>query len=245
MPRSRLRSPHRRPAPFTALALACLLLGAAAARGQFRPAILVEELTVSDPPAFAAAIAQANALMRTHHEVPLFLRAYATPVLAGGSGAAFSLSPAASFEALLKNTQAFAADPALAEVRRQLVAATTPGPGTFLKAVRFDGTNTPGWLLNTRVKTDDEPALLARVAEWAAQLNGTGSDTGKPLINVFRVVAGHSGYTHLVSLNTAGSAELAARLDALAASPLTLAFSAGSGARCEIVHSAIYRELAP
>lgn len=245
MPRSPYIAPRGRRAPFTILALACLLLGSVAGRAQFRPAILVEELVVADPPALAAAVARANVLMRAHHDVPLFLRAYAATGVAGGSAAAFSLSPAASFEALLKNTRAFAAHQALADVRRQLIAATKPGTGTYLKAVRFDGTNTPGWLLNTRVKTDDEAALLARVSDWAAQLAATGPAAATPRVNVFRVVAGHSGYTHLVSLNTADSAELGARLDALAAGPLSLTFSLSSGARCEIIDSAVYRELEP
>jgi hypothetical protein len=235
----------RRPSLLPVLALAGLLLGATAARGQFRPALFLEEQTMSDVPAYTAALARANALMRANHGVPLFLRAYAAPALAGGSGETFSLSPAASFEALLKNTQTFATDSALADVRREIAAATAPGRGTYLKAVRFDGTNAPGWLWNSRVKTDDEPALLARVAELAALLLAAAPDRGPPSVNVFRVVAGHTGYTHLVSLNTAGPADLAACLDALAAAAFTLEFSRGTGARAEIVRSGVYRELGP
>lgn len=72
-----------------------------------------------------------------------------------------------------------------------------------------------------------------------ALLVAAAPERAPPSVNVFRVIAGHAGYTHLVSLNTAGPADLAARLDALAAAAFTLEFSRDTGARCEIVRSGV------
>ncbi len=142
-------APHRGPV------LAMLLLGAIAARAEFLPALRIEAVQVSDPKAYAALVAQANEAMRTKHQVPLFLRAYAATTLAGETCSAFTLSPAGSFEILQKNSTLFSADPDLADLRKKLRHGGPATSPTWFKAVRFDGTNTPGWLFNTLVKTDD------------------------------------------------------------------------------------------
>lgn len=223
--------------------LAGLLLCAVAARAEFLPALRIEEVQIADPRSYAQHVAQTNEAMRTKHQVPLFLRAYIATTLTGESRSAFTLSPAGSFEILQKNGATFSADPDLADLREKLRLAGPATSTTHLKAVRFDGTNTPGWLFNTLVKTSDEPALLSRVAELATRLGQSGRPP--PKLNVFRVIAGHSAYTHLVSLNEASEPDLAARLDAIAAAGWTLEFSTPNGESCVIVQSTIYREMLP
>lgn len=223
--------------------LVWLLLCAVAARAEFLPALRIEEVQIAEPRGYTQLVAQTNEAMRTRHQVLLFLRAYVATTLTGETRSAFTLSPAGSFEILQKNGATFSADPDLADLREKLRLAGPVTSSTHLKAVRFDGTNTPGWLFNTLVKTSDEPALLSRVAELATRLGQPGRPP--PKLNVFRVVAGHSTYTHLVSLNEASESDLATRLDAIAAAGWTPEFSAPSGESCVIVQSTIYREMLP
>jgi hypothetical protein len=226
-----------------AFGLAALLFCAVTARADFLPALRIDEVGITDSKSYAQLVATTNDVMRTRHQVPLFLRAYAATALTGATVSVFTLSPADSFATLQKNGATFATDPDLADLRDRMNAHGHTGAATWLKAVRFDGTHAPGWLLNTLVNTRDEPALLARVASLAAQL--TESGRAPPKFNVFRVVAGESTYTHLVSLNEASEPDLAARLDAIAASGWTLAFSGADGNACVVVQSTIYGELVP
>lgn len=221
-----------------------LLVGAAAVcPGEFLPAIAIEETRPADPKSYVALVGQVNDAMRTRHRVPLFLRSYEATSHTGGTPATFVLSPAGSFEALLANGRTFATDPELADLREQLSQAGRSGPSIYLKAVRFDGTSSPGWLFNTRVKTNDEPTLLARIAALATLL--TAPEHPAPRINVFRVVAGRTDFTHLVSVNTASSEELAMRLDAIVAGSWTAEFCGPSGSRCEVVQCGLFREVLP
>jgi len=221
------------------LLLVLLLFLTTAARGAFLPTIRIEAVEVSDPPAYASLVARANEAMRTKYQVALFLRAYSAIVPPGEPSASFTLSPAASSGTLATNRERFASDSDLADLRRQLTAAApSASMSVELEAVRFDGTNAPGWLCNSLVRTNDESALLARVAELAAL-----PAPAKPLINVFRVTQGTDAYTHLVSINAASATELAALLQSFAARAGTLEFSHASGTRCTLVATTLYREM--
>ncbi len=226
-----------------AFGLAVLLWCADAAKAEFLPALRIDEVQIADPKRFAQVVATTNQAMRTQHEVPLFLRAYGATSLTGEIISAFTLSPADSFETLKKNAATFSTDPDLSAMREKMNEIGRSGPTTWLKAVRFDGTHAPGWLLNTLVNASSESALLARVAELGALLAQSGRPP--PKLNVFRVIAGRGGYTHLVSLNEASERDLAARMDAIAAAGWTLEFSGPSGVSCVIIQSTIYGELLP
>lgn len=210
-------------------------------RAEFLPALLIREGEIANPPTYARLVARANVAMRTKHQVPLFLRAYAAISPVDPQRAAFALWPGATAEAVRTNQQLFATAPDLADLARQLSSAGPTGPETSLQAVRFDGTHTPGWLINTRVQTNDESALLARVAILATRLSPPGQP--KPLINVFRVASAAATFTHLVSINTASAAELARQHAALTAGDEPLAFTDPAGPRCTIIDRTPYREL--
>lgn len=202
------------------------------------PTLMIEPVTVSDPVAYAALVAKANQVMREQHKVPLFLRAYVATSVTGQTQPGFNLSPSGSLAGIMANREIFNRTPALAEIRAQINALTRPGPATYLKAVRFDGTNTPGWLSNTLVKTDQESVLLERVARLKAALAVPPAEP--PMINVFRVFAGAGTATHLVSINAASSVQLAKFLDALNAVPLSL-----DAPPVAVLNNTLYEELSP
>lgn len=219
------------------LALVFLLAGPAFA--QFPPTLMIEPVTVADPIAYARLLAEANRVMREQHKVPLFLRAYVSTSITGQTQPGFNLSPSTSLVGVMANRETFARASEFAELRAWINSvARVTGPATYLKAVRFDGTNTPGWLCNTMVETGDEAALLARVAQIKTTLSAAPAEA--PFINVFRVVAGPDPATHLVSINTASSAQRAGCLDALAAQPSPLQIPPVT-----VLGSTLYEELGP
>lgn len=218
--------------------LSLLLVTTALAQAPVLPALMIEALEVSDTDlaAYTRLVARANTAMRERHGVPLFLRAYTATSITGEPSATFALSPSGSFAGLMANRAAFATDSELSELRSELNALTTPAPATYLKTIRFDGTNTPGWLCNSMVRTTDESALLARVEALAAGLSLP--DMSPPLINVFRILAGSYPATHLVSINAQSGQHLALLLDSLITAPNPLSL-----VPIEIVDTKLYHEL--
>jgi len=218
--------------------LSWILFFTGPAFSQFLPTLMIEPVTVSDPVAYAALVAKANQIMREQHKVPLFLRAYVSTSITGQTQPGFNLSPSASMAGIIANRETFARAPALAEIRAQINAITRPGPATYLKAIRFDGTNTPGWLGNTLVETDQEAVLLERVTLLKAALAVGPAEP--PLINVFRVFAGAGPATHLVSINAASAVQLAQFLDILNSVPNPL-----NAPPITVLSTIPYEELSP
>lgn len=208
---------------------------------QVMPALSVQYVEASDSEQYADFVKAANAAMRARHDVGLYLRAYETRAITGQHGELFLLSPAGTFEQLFDNERQFAKHSDLADLRRQLGTVNPTAPRFYLKAIRFDGTNTPGWLLNTWVICDQEDVLLAAARDLKVALP---AGTDDPLmINVFRIVAGPATATHLMSFNFPSAAKLSATLDALTENGWPEMGTSEPAARLQIVSSAIFREL--
>jgi hypothetical protein len=182
-------------------------------RAQVLPTLAIAEVAVSDVAAYGRLIEQANQAMRERHGVPLFLRAYGTLTAGGTMENIFSLRPADTLEHLAENAGAFAADPELRSVRMGIDAVARTGAMTYLKAIRFDGTNAPGFLINTQVKSGDEADLLLRVEALVETLRAVGLSNAK--LNVFRVIEGDGSFTHLVSINLDSPGNAAKAMDAI------------------------------
>jgi len=204
----------------------------------FLPAIAVVELHVTDSAGYAKLVGEINQAMKEKYGVPLFLRAYGSSNLTGEIVEAFSLSPSATFENLADNQQRFLSDPKFGSYREELKHMGNHGRKTWLKAVRFDGTNSPGWLLNYLVDTRDEAGLLQRIEQFSALSENQGLEV--PLINVFRVIVGESSFTHLVSVNTDSAEKIAKIMDVIAAQSWSFGFTNGV-----VVKNTGYQELLP
>jgi|GEM_PF-5532010 len=226
---------------FFCIVTAILTVFVSPVRGQIFPAIAVESVEIEDPVSYALLIEEANEFMRAEYAVPLFLRAYSASTLLGEPGESFLLSPSLSFDGLLANEAAFASDPRLKGLREQFAAVRALGSKTYLKAVRFDGTNTPGWLFNSLVQVPEEELLLKLMGRWTDTLSE--ADLELPKLNIFRVIAGDASFTHLVSVNAVSSEHLAQLLDLIAAAGWPLDASKQGKLEATIYRQTLYREL--
>ncbi|MGB0370226.1 MAG: hypothetical protein ACPGN3_02670 [Opitutales bacterium] len=173
------------------------------------PAICIEPVAFSDLPRFQQEMQAINARMSDQHDIPLFLRAYQSLDTQGG----FTLIPALSFESLLTNRDLFSKHPDWTAASNTLSRTLqSSGSHTYLKAVRFDGTHTPGTLLNLRVAAKNESKLLETLERWQTQTQETVSKD--IYINMFRVEVGDGSFSHLISFNTDGLKMLGQALDA-------------------------------
>lgn len=216
---------------------------AAADPTSFLPAIRIEHVQLADAAAYVSAVTEINVAMKTRHGVPLFLRIYAGDVTGESPAPFFVLSPAGSFVQLQQNTDAFAADVALAESRARMLAAGSPVARSLLKCVRFDGTHAPGWLFNTDAVVVDEAGFLGAVAELRARFDEL--DLVDARLNVFRIIAGRTEATHLFSINTPSADRLALVLDVLADNPAVRRWAEDAVRWHTVVRNATFHELTP
>ena len=208
---------------------------------QIRPALCIEPIEITDASAYGELLATINTQMKDRYDVPLYLRSYATDSISGRMHGAFALSPSLTLEGLLKNEERFSSDLEMETIRQNLASVSrSVGPKTYLKAVRFDGTNTPGYLFNSLVAAESEDALLDYLDASLVALGDTGE---MPKVNVFRVLAGDGSFTHLVSFNLGSMDAVGALLDRVAEAKWGLEFTSSEGEHCKLVQQAIYYEL--
>ncbi len=115
------------------------------------------------------------------------------------------------------------------------------GPQTLLKAVRFDGRNDGAWLLNTQVTVSDEAGYLKALDEFRALFDKHGFKDIK--INAYRVVAGRTDYTHLVSTNAPSEERRAALMDAMSNEASFAEWLAAAAKYRTVVRNGTYREI--
>lgn len=203
--------------------------------------ISITQVEADNAAIYATQIAAVNAVMKDKFGVDPFLRLYQGDAAGKDTGAIFAVSRAASFAALLKNGNSFQTDPALADLRAGLSTIRELGPRTLLESVRFDGANPHAWLYNTHAVVSDEPGYLAAVGQLRALFDGHGLADAK--LNVYRVIAGRTDYTHLISINTPSSERLAALIDAVSGEAWAMDWIAASAKFRTVVRNGTYREI--
>lgn len=205
------------------------------------PVLTVTQLEAPNPGLYANQIAAINAVMKTKFGVDPFLRVYVGDSAGEECGTVFAVTRAESFAALTKNAQGFLTDPALADLRASLDAIRDVKSRMNLKAVRFDGGHPNAWLYNTYANVNDEAGYLKALGELTTQLKSRGFEDAR--LNVYRVIAGRSTYTHLISFNLPSSERLAALLDLIANEAWVAEWIAASAKFRTIVHNGTYHEI--
>jgi hypothetical protein len=205
------------------------------------PVIAIQQVETDDSTTYAMWIARNNEAIKARLGIDKYYHVYLGQAAGEESGAVFTVAAADSFAALAKNGQILMEDPALVESRAHLDTVRELGTRTLLKAVRFDGRNDVGWLFNTQAVVTDEAGYLKAVDQLRALFDS--HDLKDAKINVFRVVAGRSTYTHLISINTPSSERLAALLDVMATESWLAEWVAASGKFRTVVHNGTYREI--
>lgn len=228
-------------APALALVTSCFQFSHAAAESAPSFVISIAQVDARDAGIYATQLAAINAVMKTKFGIDPLFRVYRGESAGVDSGAVFAVSRAESFAALMKNTQLYQTDPATAELRASLDSIRELGARTLLRAVRFDGANPNAWLYNTYASVSDEAGYLKAIAELRTLFDNHGLADAK--INIYRVIAGRSDYTHLISINTPSPERLAALLDSVAAESWAMEWIAASAKFRTVVRNGTYREI--
>jgi hypothetical protein len=205
------------------------------------PVIVIQQVDAEDAEVYAMLIARNNATIKERLGSDNFYRVYLATTAGDQTGTVSVVARADSFSAMEKAREAVFGDLELASRVGQLNAVRTLGAQTSWKALRFGGAHDGAWLYNVWVNVNDEEGYLTALDELRTLINGLGFRDCH--LNVFRAIAGRSGASHFVSINTPSSERLAAILDVIASDESVGKWIAASAKYRTIVLTGTYREL--
>ena len=226
-------------ASLVTLFAACLVHAAATAPAPGLPVLSVQQVATDDSTGYATWCAKTNEIAKAKLGIEGYLHIY-TGQTGDHSQATFAVSLADSFATLTKNGAALQNDPDLIEVRNHLRAIRTLGQRTLYKAVRFDGGNKGASIYNTFANVSDEAGYLKALDGLRAAFDAHGLKDAK--INAYRVVAGRTTFSHLISINVPSDEALAMMLDQLS-EPWMGEWLAGAAKYRTVVSNGTYKEI--
>jgi uncharacterized protein (UPF0333 family) len=175
--------------------------------------IAITEVETDDATGYASWVAKANEIVKTKLGIDTYFHVYVSNYDGTKAGSVRLVSSAESVSAMAKNAATLnaTADPAYRDILDHYRAIRKNGARVLYQAVRFDGTVKGAYVYSTTVKVTDEPGYLKSLDGLRAIFDAKGFQDAK--INVYRVLAGRSDYTHRVSISVASNERLAGLLD--------------------------------
>jgi hypothetical protein len=221
-------------------AAASLQPPAPAAKGML-PAISIQEVETDSAQTYALWIAESDKEIKAKFGFDNYIKVFVGEAAGPESGKTFAVASAESFVKLAENSQAFEKELSLMKVRAGMSEIRKLGPQTLLKAVRWDGRNPSSLNSNTRMTVTDEAGYLKALDGLRALLDAHNFKDIK--INCYRVAAGRTDYTHMVSLNCPSVEQRAALMDAINTEPWALEWIASAAKYRTVVSNGTYREI--
>jgi len=205
------------------------------------PVLSIQQVDAESSDVYAMLIAKNNAAIKEKLGAENYMRVYQGMDAGDHAGAVFVVTAADSFVTLAKNQAAILGDPTLVANRTGFAAVRTLGSRTLWKAERFGGAYPGAFIYNAWVKVSDGPGYSKALDELKAGFDRAGMTDIH--LNVYRVIAGFSDSTHLVSFNAPNAERLAALLDSLANDAWVSEWIANSAKYRTLVRTGTYREI--
>lgn len=211
-------------------------------QGPVLPVITIQEVETDSPEDYAMWIAKSNKAIYDTFHVENYTKVFIGQAAGEDSGKVFAVQTTESFSKLTENAQAFEKDPGLLKLRAGMNQVRKLGQQTLLKAVRWDGRGDTSAVYNTRATLSDEAAYLKALDGLRTLFDAP--DLKDVKINCYRVAAGRTDYTHLISLNCPSVERRAAMMDAIT-EPWAQEWIASAAKHRTVISNGTYRELAP
>jgi hypothetical protein len=214
------------------LALLTACLAHAADSRTVARVISVQDVETDDPTGYATWISRVNEVAKAKLGIDGYDRVFVTTFDGRKTNRVHAVTAADSVLALTKNAAALEGDPTLAEVRIHLRAIRKLGAHVLCQGLRFDGAYKDASLFVTLASVSDEDGYLKALDQLRALYDGHGFQDAK--INAYRVLAGRTDYSHLVTVGLPSAERLAAYLDFVSIDPQVADWIRGA-AKCRTV----------
>lgn len=179
--------------------------------------IAIQDVETDDASGYATWLARINDLVKTKLGVDGYYHVYVSEFDGEKTGQVRTVAVAESVAALAKITAAIENDPVVIENRDHYRAIRKLEGRVLYQCVRFDGAVKSAHIYSTVAAVSDEPGYLKSLDGLRALFDKAGMADIK--INVYRVIAGRTNYTHRISLSAPSAERLAALLDLTATDP--------------------------
>ena len=207
------------------------------------PCLVIQEIETDAPQSYAMWIAEANKVIKDKFGLDNYRHVFVGESAGPDTGVVFAVTRADSFATLTGNEMKFAKEAALVEARLNMRDIRKLGENVSYRAVRFDGAHPDAAVSNTKAVLSDEAAYLKELDGLRGLFDA--HDLKDVKINCYRVAAGRSNFTHLVSLNCPSRERRAAMMDAISTEPWAIEWVANAAKFRTVVSNGTYREITP
>lgn len=177
------------------------------------PVLVIQEVEAESAKVYAARIGEINKIVQAKWQIENHRHVFVGESAGDDTGAVFAVARGESFAALHAIESSFEKDADLLEARLHLTAIRKLGNQVSYQAVRFDGVHPDCAVLNTKAVIADEASYLSALDGLRTLFDAHGLKDVK--VNCYRVAAGRTEWTHLISLNCPSRERRAALMDAL------------------------------
>jgi len=204
------------------------------------PVVTIQAVTTEDTSAYVHWVEMANEKFKAAGGPDNFTHVYQGILAGDETGVVYAVRLADSAVAMAKASDAMAKMPERAELMGHLNAIRKLGAASMLQAIRFEGGYDNEWVLVTDVLVKDEGAYLKGLGELRALLDS--HDMKDIKLNVYRVIAGRSGYSHKVVITAPSHERCAAMLDGQS-TPWMSEWLASLAPLRTVVHNGVYQKI--
>jgi hypothetical protein len=196
-------------ASFLTLCVAGLVL--AADSKPIARVISIQEIETADASGYASLLAKYNESVKAKFGIDTYLHVYVSRFDGEKSSSVRSVAVADSVATLTKVAAFAETDPTITGLRDHLQAIRKVGARTLYQCVRLDGAVKNSYVYTTLATVTDEAGYLKSLDGLRALLDKNSMTDVK--INVYRVLAGRTNFTHRIMLAAPTNERLATLLD--------------------------------
>lgn len=206
------------------------------------PVLSVQAVETEDPVGYVTWVAKTNEIAKTKLAVEGWITSYIGVHAGADTGMIFNVQVADNFAGLLTRGTDLEKDPDILTNAQHYHGLRKLGPRLLLKATRFDGSHPDAIIFNTYANVTDEAGYAKAIDQLRGLFDGHGLKDAR--INVFRVLAGRTDFSHVISIQTPSMERLGAMLDAIG-EPWMMDWLASAAKLRTVVRNATYREVKP
>ncbi len=208
---------------------------------EVKPALVVQVISTEDTPAYVAMITKANGMIKAKTGFERLRQVWVGDQAGESSHGVFVVSQYPSAAAAAQMQEKFADDPEIKAFLAELKGMRHLGPSYLYKGVRLEGGYPGGAVFVTNIACTDEDAYVKALDGLKAIFDANGFKDAR--VNLWRMTAGRSNWTHIVVIALPSQTRVAELLDSLGDQALLKDWNVGAAKIRTTVANGTYHEI--
>lgn len=208
---------------------------------EVKPALVVQVVSTEDTPAYVAMITKANAMIKAKTGLEKLRHVWIGDQAGDAANGIFVVSQFPSAAAAAQMQEKFADDPEIKAFLAELKNMRHLGPCYLYKAIRLEGVYEGGGVFVTNIACTDEDGYAKALDGLKAVFDANGFKDAR--VNLWRMTAGRSTWTHIVVISFPSQTRVAELLDAIGDQGLLKEWNVGAAKLRTTVTNGTYHEI--